>query len=160
MNCLDRVTIQEYIDKELDDTQIRKIESHLHECEVCSKLYEEANSDISEINEFISLLDGVEDSNTVPGFSFSERKKKSIYSRVTSSLPLKVAAGIALLIGLFFIMRTNQSPPNLASEDADLLILELIGNTDPNKAWHNSEMAIVMVNEKGEVIQSFLSDEN
>ena len=160
MNCLNRVAIQEYIDKELDVTQIRKIESHLHDCEVCSQLYEEANSDKTEINDFISQLDGVEDSTTVPDFSYHGRRKKSGYYRVTSYLPLKVAASIVFSIGLFFILRTNQSPPNLASEDADLLILELIGNTDPNKAWHNSEMAIVMVNEKGEVIQSFLSDDN
>ena len=160
MNCLDRVSIQEYIDKELDTAQMRKIESHLHDCENCSQLFEDANSDKTEINDFISQFDGVEDSNTIPEFSYNGRKKKSVYSRVTSSLPLKVAASIALLIGLFFILRTNPPPPNLASEYADLLILELIGNTDPNKAWHNSEMVIVMVNEKGEVIQSFLSTEN
>jgi len=160
MNCLNRLTIQEYIDKELDATQIKKIESHLHECEVCSQLCEEANSDKSEINDFISQLDGVEDSNTVPDFSYNRRRKKSNNYRVNSSLPFIVAASIALLIGLFFILRTNPSSPNLASEDADLLILELVGNTDPNKAWHNSEMLIVMVNEKGEVIQSFQSGDN
>jgi len=160
MNCFDRVSIQEYIDKELDTAQMRKIESHLHDCEICSQLYEEANSDKTEIIDFISQLDGVEDSNTIPGFRYNSQKKKSIYHTVISSLPLKVAAGIALLIGLFFILRTNLPSSSYASEDADLLLLELIGNTDPNNSWHNSQMAIVITNEEGEVIQSFLTSEN
>ena len=158
MNCLDRVTIQEYIDKELDAAQIRKIESHLQECDVCSQLYKEANSDKREVNEFISQLNRDEDFNTIPEFNFKSRRQKSFFFRVTSSLPFKVAASIAFLIGLFFIIRTNIPSRNVASEDADQLIMELFGNTEPNKAWHNSQMVIVLVDENGEVIQSFLSE--
>jgi len=160
MNCLDRVTIQEYIDKELDSAQVLKIDSHLQGCNICREIFEEAKNSKIEVNEFLSQINVVEDSNTIPEFSYYGRKKKSIYSRVTSSLPLKVAASIALLIGLFFILRTNLPSSSLASEDADLLFLELIGNTDPNKAWHNSQMVIILTNEDGEVIQSFLSTEN
>lgn len=160
MNCLNRISIQEYIDKELDLSQIKEIDAHLQECKVCSLLLEDANSDIGEIKDFLSQLDGDEDSITVPEFIPNDQKKRSIYSRVISSLPLKLAAGIALLLGLFFILRTNVSSPKLASEDADLLLLELLGNTDPNEAWHTGEMAIILVNEKGEVIESYLSSEN
>jgi predicted anti-sigma-YlaC factor YlaD len=158
MNCLDRVTIQEYIDKELDAVQMRKIESHLRECDLCSHLYREANIDKSEVNQFISPLYRDEDDHTIPNFDFNHRRKRSFLYSITSSLPLKVAAGIAFLIGLFFIMRTNVPTHDVASEDADLLILELIGNTEPNKAWHHGQMVIVLVDENGEVIQSFLSE--
>jgi hypothetical protein len=37
-------------------------------------------------------------------------------------------------------------------------MLELFGNTEPNKAWHNGQMVFVIVDENGEVIQSFLSE--
>ncbi len=160
MNCLNRVTIQEYNDKELDTAQILKIESHLQGCDICRKIFEEAKNSKIELNEFLSQINGVGDSIKIPEFSYNGRRKKPIYFRVISSLPFKVAASIAVLIVLFFILRTNVSSPDLASEDADILLFELIGNTEPNKSWHNSQMVIVITNEEGEVIQSFLSNEN
>ena len=158
MNCLDRVTIQQYIDKELDAAQITKIESHLEECIVCSQLFKEASSEKREVNEFISQLNRDEDFNTIPEFNFKSSRRKSFFFKVTASVPFKVAASIALLIGLFFIIRTNVPSRNVASKDADLQIMELFGNTEPNKAWHNGQMVLILVDENGEVIQSFLSD--
>lgn len=158
MNCLDRVTIQEYIDKELNAAQIRKIESHLQECAVCNQLYKQANRDKREVNEFISQLNRDEDSNAIPEFNFYSRKKKSSFYRAISSLSFKMAASIALLIGLFFVIRTNVSSPGVASENEDLSMLELYGNTEPNKAWHSGQMVVIILDENGDVIQSFLSE--
>jgi predicted anti-sigma-YlaC factor YlaD len=134
------------------------IESHLQHCNRCKELYETANQDKRIINEFISQTYTENEILAVPKFDIKLQKKKSSFYRVASSLPFKVAASIAFLIGLFFIIRTNISTPFVASEDADLLMLELFGNTEPNKAWHNGQMVIVLVDENGEVIQSFLSE--
>ncbi len=134
------------------------IESHLQHCSKCKELYETAMQDTRTINEFISHTYSEDEIIGVPKFNLKLQKKKSSFYRVTSSLSFKVAASIAFLIGLFFIIRINVSPPVIASEDADLKILELFGNTEPNKAWHNGQMVIVLVDENGEVIQSFLSE--
>ena len=158
MNCLDRVDIQQYIDSEVDVLRRDMIESHLQQCNRCKELYETAIQDKRIINEFISHTYSENEIIAVPEFDIKLQKKKSFFYRVTSSLPFKVAASIAFLIGLFFIIRTNVSPPVVASEDADLMIMELFGNTEPNKAWHNGQMVIILVDENGEVIQSFLSD--
>lgn len=158
MNCLDRVGIQKFIDSEVDDIRRDMIESHLQQCNRCKELYEAAIQDKRIINEFISQTYTENEIITVPKFDIKFQKKKSSFYRVTSSLPFKVAASIALLIGLFFILRTNVPSRNVASEDADLLIMELFGNTEPNKAWHSGQMVIVLLDENGEVIQSFLSE--
>jgi len=160
MNCLDRVDIQEYIDSEVDILRRDMIESHLKQCNRCKELFETAIQDKRIINEYISQTYTENEIVIVPKFDFKLQKKNSPFYRVTSSLPFKVAASIAFLIGLFFIIKTNVQSPDVAYNDADLLILELIGNTEPNKAWHNGQMVFVIVNEKGEVIQSFLSGEN
>ena len=159
MNCLDRITIQEYIDKELDAAQIRKIEAHLQECDNCKEIYEEAIGDKAKVNEFLSQLNGNEESIAIPEYDINIVRNKTFLNKKTTSRLILVAASIALLIGLFFILRTNLSSPNLAFEDADLLLLEMIGDTEPNKSWHNSQMVIVITNEEGEVIQSFISTE-
>jgi len=158
MNCLDRVDIQQHIDGEVDVLRGDVIESHLQQCKRCKELYETAIQDKRIINEFISQTYSENEIITVPEFEIKLQTKKSFFYRVASSLPLKVAASIAFLIGLFFIIRLNVPSRNVASEDADLIIMELFGNTEPNKAWHNGQMVIVLVNENGEVIQSFLSE--
>lgn len=158
MNCLDRVDIQQYMDSEVDVLRRDMIESHLQQCRRCKELYETAIQDKRIINEFISQTYSENEVIAVPEFDIKLQKKKSSFYRVASSLPFKVAASIAFLIGLFFIIRTDVPSHNVASEDADLMIMELFGNTEPNKAWHNGQMVFVIVDENGEVIQSFLSE--
>lgn len=160
MNCLDRVDIQKYIDSEVDVLRRDMIESHLQQCKSCKELYETAIHDKTMINELITQTYAENETIVLPEFDIKLNKKKSSLLKVTSSLPFKVAASIAFLIGLFVIIRTNVSHTNVVSENADLLVLELIGNTDPNTAWHSSQMVIILTNEDGEVIQSFLSTEN
>ena len=158
MNCLDRVDIQKFIDSEVDVFRRDTLESHLQQCSKCKELYEAAIQDKRMINEFVSQTYWEDEIIAIPKFDMKLQKKKSSIYRIASSLSFKVAASIAFLIGLFFIIRTNVSPPVVASEDADLLLLELYGNTEPNKAWHNGQMVFVIVDENGEVIQSFLSE--
>lgn len=158
MNCLGRVDIQKFIDNEVDVLRRDMIESHLQQCNRCKEIYETAIQDKRIINEFISQTYTENEIITVPKFDIKLQKKKSSFYRLTSSLPFKVAASIVFVIGSFFIIRTNISPPVVASEDADLIMLELYGDTEPNKAWHNGQMVFVIVDENGEVIQSFLSE--
>jgi hypothetical protein len=71
----------------------------------------------------------------------------------------KVAAGIALLIGLFWIIQSRPSSQEISMDQAELLLLELMGDVEPNKAWHNGQMGIIILDEKGNVLQSFISND-
>ena len=157
MNCLDRITIQMYVDSELPDEQSAEIQVHLKKCETCKKLLENSKVGRSEVHALLSTLHEGESSISTPPFD-PDIKRKKIRKRNPISLLWKVAAGIALLIGLFWITQSRPSSQELTSDQAELLLLDLMGDMEPNKAWHNGQMGIIILDEKGEVLQSFISN--
>lgn len=157
MNCLDRITIQMYVDSELPDEQSTEIQVHLKKCETCKKLLEDSKVGRSEVHALLSTLHEGESSISTPPFD-PDIKRKKIRKRNPISLLWKVAAGIALLIGLFWITQSRPSSQELTSDQAELLLLDLMGDMEPNKAWHNGQMGIIILDEKGEVLQSFISN--
>jgi anti-sigma factor RsiW len=159
MKCLDRITIQKLIDNELDVERLAEIESHLEECEECTELLEKARLGKSEVNDFLTALNDGEDSISVPPFHPNLRRPTRSRKRNPISLVSKVAAGIALLVGLFWITQSRSSSQELTPEQADLLLLELMGNMEPNKAWHSGQMGIIIIDEDGDVLQSFISND-
>ena len=158
MNCLDRITIQMYMDSELPDERFAKIQLHLEKCERCKKLLEDAREGSSEVNAFLSILHEGENSITTPPFNPDIKKIRS--RRINPvSLLWKVAAGIALLIGLFWITQSRPSSQEISLDQAEILLLELMGDVEPNKAWHNGQMGIIILDEDGDVLQSFISND-
>ena len=156
MNCLDRITIQMYMDSELPDEQSAEIQVHLKKCETCKKLLEDSRVGRSEVQALLSTLHEGESSISTPPF---DPDRKKIRKRNPISLLWKVAAGIALLIGLFWIIQSRPSSQELTSDQAELLLLDLMGDMEPNKAWHNGQMGIIILDEKGNVLQSFISND-
>ena len=160
MKCLDRVTIQEYIDNEMDDLQSEQVRSHLSECEKCRELYTTALDDKRRIESLLSQIDDKEESIKIPEFNH-EIKRRSLSKAIGASLFLKIAAGTAIILGLFWLIySTYLSPEQPELSEADLVALELLRDIGPNKAWHNTHTVFVITNEKGEVIQSYLSNSN
>ena len=157
MNCLDRITIQMYMDNELPADRSAEIQVHLKKCETCKKLLENSKVGRSEVHALLSTLHEGESSISTPPFD-PDIKRKKIRKRNPISLLWKVAAGIALLIGLFWITQSRPSSQELTSDQAELLLLDLMGDMEPNKAWHNGQMGIIILDEKGEVLQSFISN--
>lgn len=158
MNCLDRITIQMYLDSELPDVQSAEIRLHLKKCETCKKLLEDAREGRSGIRAFLSILQEEESSFSIPS-SDPEIKRIGFRKRNPVSLLWKVAAGIALLIGLFWIIQSRPSSQDLTPDQADLLLLELMGDVEPNTAWHNGQLGIIILDEKGDILQSFISND-
>ena len=158
MNCLDRITIQMYLDNEVPDEQVSGIQLHLEECETCKKLFEDAREGRSEVKAFLSKLHEGERSISTPPFD-PGIKRIRFRKRIPISLLWKVAAGIALLIGLFWIIQSRPSSQEISMDQAELLLLELMGDVEPNKAWHNGQMGIIILDEKGNVLQSFISND-
>ncbi|MCK5694897.1 MAG: zf-HC2 domain-containing protein [Bacteroidales bacterium] len=158
MNCLDRVTIQMYVDKELTDEHSAEIQSHLDKCKKCQDFLEDSRTGKSEINAYLSALHDGESNISVPPFN-PDMKRPRFRKRYRISMLGKVAAGIALLVGLFWIIQSRPSSQELTPDQAELLLLELMGDMEPNKAWHNGQLGIIILDENGEVLQSFISND-
>jgi len=159
MNCLDRIKIQKYMDNELYDLQSEQVRSHLSECEKCQVLYAAALTDKKWIESFLSQIQDNDEPISIPEFNLSIiRRPFTVRSRV--SVILKIAAGIAIIIGIFWIINTRISHKQPQLSEADLVVLELLGDTEPNKAWHDTQTVFIITNDKGEVIHSFISNEN
>ncbi len=155
MNCSDRVTLQKYLDNELDDKMSAGVDLHLQACEKCRELLAEVNSDREQVRGFLSGLNNIEDPISIPSpppISEGPHRRRIVIPKL-----VKAAAGIALLIGLFWILRTELRPKSTKMTEAELLFLEMIGDTEPNKSWHDSQTLIVYTDENGEVIQSFIN---
>lgn len=158
MNCLDRITIQMYLDNELPDEQSAEIQVHLKKCETCKQLLEDSSAGRSEVHALLSILHEGESSISTPPFD-PDIKRNKIRKRNPISLLWKLAAGIALLIGLFWIVQSRPSSQELTSDQAELLLLDLMGDMEPNKAWHNGQMGIIILDEKGNVLQLLISND-
>lgn len=147
------------MDNELDALLLEQIKSHLSECKKCQELYIAASDDKKRIESFLSQMQDSEEPISIPEFSLNiKRKPFTRKSRV--SLMLKIAAGIVIIIGLFWLINTRVSHEQPELSEVDLVVLELMGDTEPNKAWHDTQIVFVITDEKGNVIHSFISNEN
>ena len=144
MNCFDRTFLQEYTDNEIDAPTAVRVDSHLQNCEKCRELLKEVKSDRELVLEFLSQLDT------------RQHQQKAYSRRINTHQFLKAAAGIALLIGLFWIVRNELTPKSMKMDEAELLFLEMMSDTEPNRSWHDGQTLIVYTDENGEVIQSFV----
>lgn len=93
--------ISAFIVQELSDAEAYKVSNHLKDCDFCSdaiegiKLSEQPVKNISEIKKGINIKYG----NSTESKQTDKRKKLFIYS--------SIAASIALIIGLFFLIKPS-----------------------------------------------------
>lgn len=147
-----------YLDNELPDEQVSGIQAHLGECVKCKRLLEDAQESRSELNAFLSKLHEGESSISIPPFD-PGIKRDRLWKTNPISLLWKVAAGIALLIGFFWITQKRSSSQEFSIDQAEMLLLELMGDVEPNQAWHEGQMGIIIFDEDGDLLQSFITNE-
>jgi len=153
MKCLSRIEIQEFLDKEIEPSLMAGISDHIERCENCSKLLEQAVADKALIENVIGKSGTMEDNIPVPEFVQPVLYKKRItFYRV---IPFLVAASI---IGIIFLFRSDKTPVMENIPEAEILLYEYYDGKDLNKMWHEKSQIIILQDEKGNVIQSIITN--
>lgn len=152
MKCLNRLEMQESIDKEVDPAIEIEIQNHIENCEKCSTLYNKALEDKSMINRLLSQRGPIRETDSIPEFKFPiSKKKKNISFRLITVL---VAAS---LIGFIFLFRFDREPVTEKIPEAEMIMYEFLDGKDLNKLWHDKSQILIIQDEKGKVIQSTIT---
>jgi hypothetical protein len=153
MKCLSRIEIQEYLDKELEPQLMAEISDHLEKCVECSIIFKQAADDKTLIGKLIGQGNDFNESATIPEFVPPViLKKKITFYRL---IPYLAAAS---LIGLILIFRTGKAPVKEPLSGAEILLYEFYDGKDLNKMWHDKSQIIILQDEKGNVIQSIITN--
>ena len=151
MKCLNRIEIQEYIDKEVDSVLVVEIQNHLKNCKKCSSLYDEAIGDKTMLNNVFRKVEELSRPESIPEFNFPVIDKKNILIRFI----LIIAA--ASLIGFIFLFRIDRKPVTEANIEPEIIMYEYLDGKDMNKLWHDKSQILIIQDSKGNVIQSTIT---
>jgi hypothetical protein len=146
MKCLNRVEIQEYIDKEVNSADDLKIKDHLNNCEECSSLCNEAMADKNLITSLLAQTVFSEESFSIPELKYPGDKKKS-YRFLT-------IMAAAFLTGIILLFRFDQKPVTFKIPEAEIIMYEYLEGKDLNKIWHDKSQILIIQDEKGNVIHT------
>jgi predicted anti-sigma-YlaC factor YlaD len=153
MNCLSRIEMQEYVDNEVAPAAGVEIHEHLGKCNKCTDLYNLILNDKNQINRLLAEAEEEVTEGVIPQFNPPEgRRIKKIYLRVTEIL---VAASI---IGLMIIIRPSGTPAFTTIPEAEMMVYEFYDGKDLNQMWHDKSQIIFLQDEKGNVIQSIITN--
>lgn len=153
MKCLSRIEIQAYLDKELEPGMMKAISNHIGECEACSKLFSQAAADKAMVGKLIRQGNNIDEPTAIPEFvpPVLYKKRNTFYRFI----PYLVAAS---LIGMILLFRTDMVPNTEPLPEAEILINEFYEGKDLNKMWHENSQIIILQDEKGNVIQSIITN--
>jgi hypothetical protein len=153
MKCLSRTEIQEFIDKELEPSFMAEISDHIEKCENCSSLYRQAVDDKTMINRLLGNNESMDKNLSIPEFipPVLYKKKKNIFRLI----PYVVAASV---IGFIFLFRPARVPVSEKIPEAEMLMYEFYDGKDLNRMWHEKSQIIILQDEKGNVIQSIITN--
>jgi hypothetical protein len=153
MKCLSRIEMQEYADKEIPRDAETEIREHLASCEQCRTLLKEVNEDRDLINNIFNQIKIQDDETAVPEFKFPLKSRKKI------TLRMIIVAAAAIITGLIFLVKPGKQ--EITSEpipESELLMYEFYEGKDLNKLWHEKSQIIILQDEKGNVIQSIITN--
>jgi|WetSurMetagenome_2_1015567.scaffolds.fasta_scaffold190049_2 hypothetical protein len=152
MKCLNRIEIQEYIDKEVDSVLGVEIQNHLKNCKKCSSLYDEAIGDKTMLNNVFRKVEELSRPGSIPEFTFPViDNKKNIPVRFI----LIIAA--ASIIGFIFLFHIDRKPITEANIEPEIIMYEYLDGKDMNKLWHDKSQILIIQDSKGNVIQSTIT---
>ena len=153
MKCLSRTEIREFVDKELEPSFMAEISDHIEKCKDCSLLYKQANDDKVLINRLLKDDKNMDKDLPIPEFvpPVLYEKKKNIFRLI----PFVVAASI---IGFIFLFKPARIPVYEKIPEAEMLMYEFYDGQDLNKMWHEKSQIIILQDEKGNVIQSIITN--
>ena len=154
MNCLDKLSLQKYLDMELQNSSRLHIETHLQECEKCRNMLNEIRTDRKQVLEFLSQLDSREEPIAIPDPSILRGRQSGIFGIITRSMIFRVAASLALIIGIFLIAKKGRLSSTREWNEAELLYLDLMGDMEPNRSWHEGQTLLVLLDKDGVIIDS------
>jgi len=155
MNCLSNNKIQEYIDNELDASELSLVSNHINSCEECKKLHFELLADISFVNDALSVFK-TEPKNIPSIEKYSDIKKVSVFRM---PIFLKVSAAVLFIAISISIILAYYQKPEIINEN-EMMYYSLMNDSDPNEQWHDNQMLITISNKKNEIVFSFLMDNN
>jgi hypothetical protein len=151
MNCLNRYELQQYIDKEVSDAELKAFEWHLKQCETCRTLYIAAKEEIALVDKVLSINDLSENDIVVPVF------RKPGINKQSWILSFSAAASLAILIGIYFTLN-NKLLKSRQINKSELEVEQLLYQSDPNKLWNDKQPIITVTDEKGEIIYSSINN--
>jgi predicted anti-sigma-YlaC factor YlaD len=158
MNCLSKIEMQLYADKELESALKAHIELHLLNCTTCNKLYESTLKDIKMVHTIISARENKYDFNSeIPTFKLTQRKESRPLHK-NKHMFLKIVATLILIaICGTFVIKKNFKKTTLAN--IDNVSLELNNHQEPNKQWHENQIIMVITDENGEPVHTYITIE-
>jgi hypothetical protein len=153
MNCLSRTEIQEFLDKEIEPSQMAGISDHIEKCEICKSLYLKAVADKAMLNSFLDHEKSDIDDLQVPAFRYpkSSRKRKLLLRSI-------VMLAAAILTGLILLLHYDRRPTYEKIPEAEILMQEFYDGQDLNKMWHEKSQIIILQDDKGNVIESIITN--
>ena len=153
MKCLSRTEMQEFVDREIDPLREKEISEHIGKCVACSLLFKHAADDKELINRVLMNAVSTDESEPIPEFIPPALYEKRI--TIHRFIPYIVAAS---LIGLIVLLRTDKQPVFEKIPEAELMLYEFYEGKDLNKMWHEKSQIIILQDEKGNVIQSIITN--
>lgn len=157
MNCLNRLEIQKCIDNEIEPAFKEEMLGHVKYCQKCSNLYQEAIEEKEMVHTALFELDIFLEETEIQKFNHTHQTPKQ--NNKKTYFFLKIAGSIILITGLFWIF-SKKFKSGYNTFETERAIIEMISDTDPNTQWHNKQMIVIVNDEKGELIHSFLIDNN
>lgn len=154
MNCLTEGEIQSYLDGELLDLDFVTAKEHLISCPHCSQALQRLQSNKAEIFEILNQLDQHYRTIEIPAFKPNVAKNNRISIIAISS----IAASILIFLGLFNLNQNKKKVQYEQTLNVEKATIELTRNLDPNKMNHENKMIIVITNDEGEVVESYLTE--
>jgi hypothetical protein len=153
MNCLSRTEIQEFLDKELDPSQMVRISDHMEKCENCKSLYLHAVADKEMLNSFLNHGKNEIDDLSIPEF----RYPKSSWQK-TLILSLIISLTAAIFTGFILLLHYDRRSKSEKIPEAEILMQEFYDGQDLNKLWHEKSQIFILEDEKGNVIESIITN--
>jgi hypothetical protein len=151
MKCLSRTEIQEFLDKEIEPSLMARISDHIEKCKNCSMIYQQAIEDKGMIGKLLNSC--IDENISIPEFRPPEHnRKRNIFYRV---IPVMAAA---VLIGFIFLFRFDRESVTERIPQAEILLFEFYDGKDLNKMWHDKTQILIIQDEKGNVIQSIITN--
>lgn len=107
MNCIDKITIQKYIDKECSNIEKAAIKEHLSDCSSCQTNYTQLQDQSISIKKALYLLN----SNTceIPAFL---KPAKTKFQKIEQYIIYSLSAACLTLFVWILVDKTNQITQN------------------------------------------------
>lgn len=138
MNCLNKETIQAYVDNQIPKEYRAEINSHLQSCNSCNQKVVSYKKDIETIKSLFNSPLKLD----IPAFNQTNQKYRS--KKIIRIIPYAAAACIAGLL-IFHISRNRVLPLS----DSELILNEYYNDCDFNQLWHKKSHNIILEDERG-----------